>query len=174
MSITEPNAIHTPTADKALIIFEAGSLRRSLTEPASNSLWDVTDRSAAPELLGAMSPTMKVAYMADPGEHYFLSVWWGNRQLMKANVAPNRTYYVRLEVVVPWSGRPRLEFNPISKGEENPVAPENISVMLPAGENWEASSVGSARKHSIKAFVTWDQMTNEERSRFTLRPEDGR
>jgi len=165
MAINDPKAKYTPKIGKALIIFERENTRSG--ESNTVSLWDATSRQE-PELIGLIQPTMKVAYQVQPGEHYFLSVFSGNRQLVKATMEADRTYYVFLKM------DHRIKFQPIKKGQENPMTAIGISEMKSAGTNWAPENIKIATAHVQKAFTTWNTMSDIEKAKFTIIPEDGK
>jgi hypothetical protein len=172
MAVKEPTRIHTPDSGRALIIFERVNSR--VGEFNSVTLWDITDRNADPINFAILHPTMKSGYIVDPGEHFFMTVIFGRHEILKANVSADKTYFVLLQPEVYFWKRASMKLIPIRKGSENPVTANNISEMLPAGANWAKGNIASATRHMNESYTMWDQMSDSDKSKYTLNANDGR
>lgn len=170
MTIPEPKKEYYPSAGKALLIVER--ISEANLSLYNMVLWDVTV-PLNPVLIGYISPTMKVAYELEPGEHTVLMHQAAMTNILKLVVEADKTYFTMAGTDGGYSIYPF----PIKAGQKNDMTRNNISVATEALVVWGKDPVRineSVQTRIKKGTQKWMGMSDEEKQIYTIDPEDGR
>jgi len=170
MTIPEPKKEYFPSKGKALLIVER--VNETNLSLYNMVVWDVTEPLQA-SLIGYLSPTMKAAYELEPGEHTILIHQAAMNNILKVNVAADKTYFTRAGTNGGYSIYPY----PIKAGQKNDMTRKNISVATEKLVAW-----GKDRKRIEESVQTriekgtgkWLEMSDEEKRNYSIVPFDGR
>jgi len=170
MTIPDPKKEYYPSTGKALLIVER--VYEANLSLYNMVVWDVTKPLDA-QLIGYLSPSMKAAYELELGEHTILIHQAAMNNILKVNVAADKTYFTRAGTNGAYSIYPY----PIKAGQKNDMTRNNISVATEKLVAW-----GKDRKRIEESVQTriekgtgkWLAMSDEEKRNYSIVPGDGR
>ncbi len=171
MQVVQPGMeITQPDQGKALVIF----FRTSVVGGAiQSSVFDIVGDEC--KIVGLVAAKKKVAFMAEPGEHLFMTVG-ESADFMSANLEEGKTYYVE---VVPRMGafKARFSLAPIHKeeveSEKFMKSPNACQYVEMNGDSYEWANRHMEDIQSKREFYYAKWMNRDEESRPRLLPEDG-
>jgi hypothetical protein len=157
----------------ATVIFMRPSIFGGLIK---SSVFDIT--SGKNEVIGILSAEKKLSYRVSPGEHFFMVIG-ENADFMRAELEAGKTYYCRVRVRMgAWKARFSLE--PIRQTELDGEEFLKWQKKTEQIENrdqarvWAAKHAQSIEDKHVKYLRKWEKKSDEEKSEYTLRKEDGR
>jgi len=170
MTITDPKKEYYPSKGKALLIVER--VYEANLSLYNMVVWDVTIPLEA-KLIGYLSPSMKAAYELEPGEHTILLHQAAMTNIMKVDVAADKTYFTRMGTNGGYSIYPY----PIKAGKKNDMTRNNMSVATEKLVAWGKDRTRieeSVQTRIEKGTGKWMSMSDEEKQNYSIVPEDGR
>lgn len=170
MTMPEPKKEYYPSAGKALLIVER--ISEANLSLYNMVVWDVTE-PLNPALIGYISPTMKVAYELEPGEHTILMHQAAMNNILKLDVEAGKTYFTRAGTNGGYSIYPF----PVKAGQKNDMTRNNISVATEKLVAWgkDPQRIEESLQTRIKKGTKkWMGMSEEEKQSYSMVPEDGR
>lgn len=163
MTVIQPDLQYKPAPGYALVIFKREN--RHVGEYRTLSVWNITNKDD-PEFIALLSSTMKAAWQVKAGEYYLMQVIAGVRDVMKAKVDTDKTYYA-----IAGPGYWNLSQNNTSK-----ISHTGISIVNKEALNWanSPSTRKSIQSHISKGMRRWNSLNVKEQAKKTINPEDGR
>ena len=171
MSVLRAEESLRPAPGHALYLFQRDNAR--VAEWSALNLWEITDE--VPRLVGLLHGKMKASWSVPPGEHDFMLVLGGKTQILRTRSDADKTYFVKLNHNA-WGrhGPAIYTFSPIRAEDENSMTAARVSHFNDNAREWEQESLTSAMSHREKAYAQWKGYSEEEKSYFSMLPEDGR
>ncbi len=168
--VDSPNS-HTPPAGKSMLVFVR----------TSGMGWaiDFTVIDEKGDLVGVVPAKGNVKHVTEPGKQRYL-VWAENIEALDADLAPDKTYYVKLPVNMGWVAA-RTDMWPIKQGSDDW---EDVANWVDASTEWARDEELAAKWMTKKGEASrgygarfddyWDEYSEKEKEERTLKPADGR
>ena len=167
MTAVEGQAKLAPEPGKSMVVFMRPS---SYGGAILSTVYD------GMEYIGTVPANTRFSYQTEPGEHMFMVIG-ESADFMKADLAPNKTYYARVAARMGvWKAR--FSFIPYN-GESEEDLQEWISDTTPMemnekGKIWAEQNAESIKAKHDKYLPDWEGKSEELRAKQTLLESSGR